>query len=180
MQNLEGSEPVDPRETHREFYDQLRPGTGDYWRLMAAPRWRVRTMLKVLEDVRPSRLLDLGCGNGELLREARRAWPGADLWGLDRSAVQIEANRRRYPGMSWEVADFDSPAPPAPGLAGRFDALISLEVIEHVESPARFLSYAFDCALPGGHLLLSDVSSAVAPAHLAPSAFTGRASRRGH
>lgn len=147
------------KEINLEYYLRSAPGRADYWRWMAAPRFRVRTLLALLREIGPASLADLGCGSGELLEEVRRAFPSCRLCGLDLSPRQIEANRRRMPGVAWRVADLDREEAIPPELAGGFDAVIASEIIEHVPSPERFLRNARRLArAPGGVLLLSTQS----------------------
>ena len=105
-------------EINREYYERSSPGRDDYWRKMAAPRLRVRVLLKCLATFRPNSVVDLGCGGGVLLREIRDRHPGVRLAGIDLSAEQIEQNRRASPWAEWHVADLDSSAdlPAQPNL----------------------------------------------------------------
>ena len=58
-------------------------------------RWRRRAAQAGLED-HPRRLLDLGCGTGDLAIEfARRADAGVEVFGLDYSAPMLERARRK-------------------------------------------------------------------------------------
>lgn len=148
----------DPSEVNRAFYAVPPPGQRDYWRLMAAPRARVAATLALLSEEPPARVVDLGCGGGELLDEIARRFPAARLSGLDLSPGQVAANRERRPEIDWEVVDLESPRPLDPALAGTFDAVVALEVIEHLADPARFLEQALALARPGGRLVLSTQS----------------------
>ena len=48
-------------------YDRMPSGHLDYWRLMAAPRFRMQVILDALATRAPHRIADLGCGTGLLL-----------------------------------------------------------------------------------------------------------------
>lgn len=151
----------DPSEVNRAFYSEPGPGKRDYWRYMAAPRARVDMALALLSEEPPARVVDLGCGGGELLGEISRRFPDARLAGVDLSPGQIAANRERHPEIDWEVVDLESSRPLDPALAGRFDAVVALEVIEHLADPVRFLEQAFALARPGGRIVLSTQSGPV-------------------
>jgi trans-aconitate methyltransferase len=57
------------------------------------------------------RVLDLGCGSGDLTKELERA--GAEVVGVDASAEMIEQARAKHPGLALAVMD---------GQALRYDA----------------------------------------------------------
>jgi ubiquinone/menaquinone biosynthesis C-methylase UbiE len=44
----------------------------------------------------PSRLLDVGCGNGHLLEVLRERFPSVELWGADYSRDMVELASRRH------------------------------------------------------------------------------------
>jgi len=135
-----------------EYYGQLTAGRADYWRYMAAPRFRVGVIRRILEREHPQSVIDLGCGDGALLDSIREALPGAVLAGVDLSAPQIEQNRAANPQIEWYVANLESDAV---ALPHRFAAVTASEVIEHVGDPARFLRNALQFAADGALLVVS-------------------------
>jgi 2-polyprenyl-3-methyl-5-hydroxy-6-metoxy-1,4-benzoquinol methylase len=152
---------VSTDDRNRRFYGTVSAGRDDYWRKMAAPRFRVETLLSLLAERPPRRLVDLGCGGGQLLEALRRAWPSARLMGVDLSEAQLAADRRALPGVDLVAADLDAPEAVS-ALApheGAFDTVVAMELIEHVASPAAVLRTALRLATPGeGRLLLSTQS----------------------
>jgi trans-aconitate 2-methyltransferase len=59
----------------------------------------------------PGRILDLGCGSGLSTLELARAFPGAEIVGVDVSADMLAAAAKRLPGASFVQGDaggFDS------------------------------------------------------------------------
>ena len=92
-----------------DYYQQELKGRDDYWRFMAAPRFRVRTLLKILSSLGAGRLVDLGCGNGLLLSEVATRFPSIDLAGIDLSPQLIAKNRREQPQLSWFTLDLGVP-----------------------------------------------------------------------
>ena len=164
MAGQDRSVTADPRslkEINRAHYDALHPGQRDYWRWMAAPRARVRAVLAALAESPPSALVDLGCGDGTLLRAIGRRFPGLVRAGVDLAAAQIEENRRNDPAVEWRAFDLDASTPASVPGRGAFDAVVACEVIEHVESPRRFLENARALAAPGGRLVLTTQSGRV-------------------
>lgn len=95
-------------------------------------RARQRELLNALARyARGRRLLDVGCGEGQLLQTAEAE--GWDSVGIDLSEMAIRLCREH--GLSASQTDFfDSSLD-----SQRFDAIVMSELIEHVPSPARFL-----------------------------------------
>lgn len=81
----------------------------------------------------PGSVLEIGCATGELIA----AWPvapGGRRVGLDLSSRNVEAARRRFPGVAFDSADFRLTPPRGP-----FDLVVLSDVLEHVEDDAGFL-----------------------------------------
>ena len=143
------------------YYGQTSTGRDDYWRKMAAPRFRVATMLRLLAEEPARSVVDLGCGGGNLLAEIRGRRPDVALAGVDLSSAQIEANRATHPEVRWYAADRAVPSAVAELPAGSFDVVVASEIVEHVGDPVTFLANALRLARPGGRLLLSTQSGRV-------------------
>lgn len=108
-------------------------------------------MLAALGDVSGKSLLDIGCGTGVLTAVA--AAHGASTVGIDVSESGIELARATYPALEWaRLSAYDD----LRDLLGRdFDAVISMEAIEHLYDPRLFLKQAHGVLKPGGLLVLS-------------------------
>jgi 2-polyprenyl-3-methyl-5-hydroxy-6-metoxy-1,4-benzoquinol methylase len=153
------SETSDASRLNREYYDQLSLGQQEYWKKMAAPRHRVATMTSELIKLAPKTVADLGCGDGSLLAEIGKRLPAAKCAGLDLSEEQISQNRTNRPDLDWHCVDLDQPIEKDGPLADRFEAVVAMEVIEHLDNPAVFLRNALEVVVPnGGSLLLSTQS----------------------
>ena len=94
-----------------------------------------RGLIDLLDPGPGDRILDLGCGDGELtLRLAAR---GCRVIGVDRSAAFVAVARRR--GVSAQVADARRLA--ATGLAaGSFDGVFSNAVLHWIREPAPVIA----------------------------------------
>ena len=98
------------------------------------------------------RVLDLGCGNGSLA--AALAARGFDVTGVDASESGIAVAKTAHPGdrIAFHVGScYDDLA----GRFGRYPAVVSLEVVEHVYYPRKFAACVADLLRPGGTLILS-------------------------
>lgn len=103
-----------------------------------------------LLDLAPGvRLLDAGCGRGEVLRAA--ALRGAAATGIDYSPAAVEIASEVVPGR---IALGDICELPYPDAS--FDRVLLADVIEHLtdEQAARALSQLRRVLAPGGHLLV--------------------------
>jgi 2-polyprenyl-3-methyl-5-hydroxy-6-metoxy-1,4-benzoquinol methylase len=111
-------------------------------------RARQQELLRELARLTHGRtLLDVGCGDGQLLETARdEGWDGT---GIDLSEPAIRICRER--GLAASKTDFFDHA----FDARRFDAIVMSELVEHVPSPHRFLRRASDLLKPGGVLYLT-------------------------
>jgi 2-polyprenyl-3-methyl-5-hydroxy-6-metoxy-1,4-benzoquinol methylase len=86
-------------------------------------------------------ILDIGCGNGDFLKFLQAADPKMRLFGVDRAP-------NVHQGITFFQQDFfDFPC------TERFDAVINLTVIEHVEDVRRFIEKASSLTRPGGLLV---------------------------
>jgi 2-polyprenyl-6-hydroxyphenyl methylase/3-demethylubiquinone-9 3-methyltransferase len=106
-----------------------------------------------LEGLPPgSVVLDLGCGNGSLLAAFRRR--GWALHGLEISSSGLAEARQAYPGIEFHCADLTTDLSAHP-LAGRCDAVISTEVVEHLFLPRIYAQNCFHFLAPNGRLIIS-------------------------
>lgn len=93
------------------------------------------------------RWLDIGCGNGALLRACSRALPA---WALCGSEVNDKYRDvvESIPGVERLFTD------PIEKISGSFDVISLVHVIEHIPCPSTFLSALAGKLNPGGLLLL--------------------------
>ncbi len=103
----------------------------------------------------PSRLLDIGSGNGDLLAAAERRWPAAGLAGVELSPAGVAESRRKVPRAKIDVRDLiDDPKPPAEDAGWATHAVCS-EVLEHVDDPVALLRNARRWLAPGCRVVVT-------------------------
>ncbi len=93
-----------------------------------------------------SRVLDVGCGTGEISAEIQRA--GYKVIGIDFSPVAIEIATKE--GLTCEVVDVDEGLP---FNDNEFDVVWATDVIEHVFDPIFVLKEVNRVLVPNGILL---------------------------
>jgi 2-polyprenyl-6-hydroxyphenyl methylase/3-demethylubiquinone-9 3-methyltransferase len=99
---------------------------------------------------KPTRFFDLGCGAGAFANALSAQ--GFNVTGVDPSPSGIENARKAYPHLQLEIGSTEEDLA---GRFGKFQAVISLEVVEHVFSPRPFASRIYDLLEPGGVAIIS-------------------------
>ncbi|HKV37597.1 MAG TPA: class I SAM-dependent methyltransferase [Blastocatellia bacterium] len=108
----------------------------------------IESLIGSLRSFRESgRLLDIGFGEGGLLRAAERQ--GWSCFGAEVSRDALDYGQTR----GWIVSAEPESNPLFP--AGGFDIVTMIEFIEHVLNPAQFIASAFKFLRPGGALYLT-------------------------
>jgi SAM-dependent methyltransferase len=95
------------------------------------------------------RALEIGCGYGYVTEML--AHQGYDATGVDISAHAIERARRTEHADDVRFEVWDATLPPS--FPERFDLIVALEVIEHLEDPESALRAWAALLAPGGALL---------------------------
>ena len=102
------------------------------------------------------RLLDIGCGGGLLSEPMARL--GADVVGADAAARNIPV-ARLHAGQSGLKIDYRHTTAEDLAAAGeRFDAVLNMEVVEHVPDPLTYLSACHALLKPGGLHICSTIN----------------------
>jgi 2-polyprenyl-6-hydroxyphenyl methylase/3-demethylubiquinone-9 3-methyltransferase len=127
----------------------------DYGYTHGAATWNDRALWDVVRSElaavgSSARVFELGCGNGVMA--ARMAALGYAVTAVDPSESGIEVARRTHPGVDFHVGSAEDDLA---ARFGRFPVLVSIEVIEHCYSPARFAAVAQDLLEPNGLAIVS-------------------------
>lgn len=106
----------------------------------------------------PGRLLDVGCGDGHLVRVATESGWEAEGIDLSESAIRVASAW----GARCRVLDFFDRSLEAQS----YDVLHMAELIEHVPAPGQFLARAEQLLKPGGLLYLTTPNFASVSRHM--------------
>jgi SAM-dependent methyltransferase len=121
-----------------------------------AQEYRRRLALRLLERRGvPERLLDIGCGNGELLASAAARWPGAELMGLELSEAAVTVARRKVPVARVHGRDLLAAPVPGGGEARWATHAVCSEVLEHVDDPVELLQSSRGWLAPGCRVVVT-------------------------
>lgn len=95
-------------------------------------------IIQQLDPQRETCILDVGCGNGWMVRKLCDL--GFDAFGIDASEDGIQIAKEYYPDRFF-VQDVRSKELPVQLGDKSFDVVISTEVIEHLYNPGAFLDF---------------------------------------
>ncbi|KIT16676.1 bifunctional 2-polyprenyl-6-hydroxyphenol methylase/3-demethylubiquinol 3-O-methyltransferase UbiG [Jannaschia aquimarina] len=103
------------------------------------------------------RILDIGCGGGLLCEPMARL--GASVVGVDASGSSIPVARQHAETSGLRI-DFRQASAEDLVAAGEapFDAILNMEVVEHVADPQSFLTACADLLRPGGVMICSTIN----------------------
>ena len=136
---------------NQEFYDEFWQSCPDFSRYNPGVLHRRRGILQHLRRVPHREILDVGCGNGELLMWVRSMLGGASRFvGADLSEETVEENKTRHPFAEFHSLDIEQRA-----LDTTFEAVVCTEVVEHLDDRPRALKNLAAMVSHGGHLILT-------------------------
>ena len=91
-------------------------------------------------------ILEVGCSSGFFLRDLRAAFPEAEVVGSDAVRATLEKVSESAQGLPLVLMDILD----CPLAGGQFDAVVALNVLEHLEDDALALSEISRLVKPGG------------------------------
>jgi ubiquinone/menaquinone biosynthesis C-methylase UbiE len=112
-----------------------------------------RETLRRLPMTSGARVLDVGCGTGELMRRLRAKYPHAVLAGLDPVAEMLAVARDKLSGNEDLRTGY---ADALPWGAGTFDVVVSCNMFHYISHPVEALREMGRVLRPGGSLVLTD------------------------
>lgn len=116
-----------------------------------ANKYLASPIINLLRSFNAKSVLDLGCGNGALSGYIGAS--GFNVVGCDFSKSGIDFAKKKFPDIHFFQQDLSTELPRE--HVGRYDAVISVEVIEHLLLPRKLLTNAFAALRPGGLFVLT-------------------------
>jgi trans-aconitate 2-methyltransferase len=127
---------------------------------------RLRPALELLARVpheAPRRVVDLGCGSGNVTGYLRRQWPAADITGVDNSPEMLaRAAQEAIPGapVRWQAADLAAWTPEQP-----CEVIYSNAALHWIGDHARQFPRLIGQLAPQGVLAVQMPRNFAAPSH---------------
>jgi trans-aconitate 2-methyltransferase len=109
---------------------------------------------------RPTTVLDLGCGPGNVTALLASRWPGARITGVDSSAEMLARAARDFPGIAWQRADLATWCPPAGA-----DLIYSNAALHWLDDHRGLFPRLLVSLAPGGVLAVQMPNNYAAPSH---------------
>jgi len=129
---------------HDHAYEFERSGRADA--LVDGRPHGERVISQLTQHIQPGKLLDVGCGSGELMRQAQRL--GWEVEGVELAPHLADAARKR--GLAVKTGTLEDAHYPD----ATFDAATFLDVVEHLEKPVDALVEIHRILRPGGILVM--------------------------
>lgn len=118
------------------------------------PRNNYEIMLKKLDLVEGSSILDVGCGTGGMLKLITDKYQNIKAYGIDLSDEMIKIARKKLSNdVKLSVGDSEC----LPFLDNNFDVIICMESFHHYPNPSSVLQEFKRVLKPNGILLICDM-----------------------
>ncbi len=115
----------------------------------------VENIFNEIVNSKAKKVLDIGCGNGDLLIELRRKGFDKELTGVELSKGMlkngIKTNNNESLGINFVVGD----AQKLPFDDNYFDIIIAKHMLYHLEDINKGVSEFYRCLKPGGELIIT-------------------------
>ncbi len=146
-------------ECQLEFFHPLLPGSDRFYKWLSHQpdyyprnRWEWHVVLNSIPQKAAARVLEVGCGNGDFLRTARRSGI-TQLMGIDTSGTAVDVcSARGLPAFCGTLEAFRHTAGT---WEGSCDVVASFHCLEHVPDPLQLVLDMKAMLKPGGVLFLS-------------------------
>lgn len=104
------------------------------------------TLVELLDPKQGERILDLGCGTGDLAKKLYDL--KTDIIGVDKSDHMVTQARQKYPNIKFSVCDAT-----VLSYDHEFDAVFSNAAIHWIKQPKQALHCIFNSLKPGGRFI---------------------------
>jgi 2-polyprenyl-3-methyl-5-hydroxy-6-metoxy-1,4-benzoquinol methylase len=111
-------------------------------------------IISILKKLKVKRVLDLGSGNGSFANALYQE--GFYVVGIDGDKNGVNLSKKAFPWIKFINLDIEKEQQKIIlSKLGKFDAIVSLEVIEHLYSPHKLIKLSDQLLLKKGSLIIS-------------------------
>jgi trans-aconitate 2-methyltransferase len=110
----------------------------------------------------PKRIVDLGCGPGNVTKLLAERWPGAETIGIDNAPAMLERAEKDYPALEWREGDAESWRAAEP-----VDLLFSNAVLQWLDHHETLYPRLLAEVSPGGVFAVQVPRNDDSPSHVA-------------
>jgi 2-polyprenyl-6-hydroxyphenyl methylase/3-demethylubiquinone-9 3-methyltransferase len=121
---------------------------------------RLEYITKHIPEIKNAKILDVGCGGGLLCEPLARL--GADVTGIDVTEKNILAAKIHAKASGLKINyKFESAKQHCEKNSASYDAVLCMEVLEHVENPTDFINTLLCMVKPGGLIFLATINRTI-------------------
>ena len=117
-------------------------------------------LLDLVRSRKPARVIDLGCGTGELTKVLHERTEAEQTLGIDSSAEMLAKAPKGVPGLSFEVRSITDVSP-----TDRFDLIFSNAALQWLPAHEALFTKLASLLAPGGELAVQMPSNYGHPSH---------------
>jgi len=132
--------------------DALKTGANTYSAAIAGAQNYMRWLVDRFRPYLHGQILEIGIGHGHYCKLLADC---GNYTGVDLDVDSIADARAAFPDCTFTVCDILDRAQLRTVVADGADAIVSINVLEHIENDRGAIANLVDALKPGGHLLLS-------------------------
>lgn len=110
---------------------------------------------KIASSFKKLKIMDVGCGQGDLLQKISFAFPQAELAGLELSEIGVLTTRKKTPKAAIFLEDILNPSNIASQFKNWANIICCSEVLEHVDDPLFFLNQTTQYLCDDGFIIIT-------------------------
>lgn len=160
----ESADPVTepPAVSHHDDWEEHWSSFGTATLFNPAQNLRRRLIVRQLGRLgRIERLVDLGSGTGDLIKELSQRLDGVEMAGIEYSRTGVELSTRKTPEATFLQCDLLADVNVPTDLIGWGTHAVCSEVLEHLDDPVTFLRNSKVFLAPGAPIIVTVPSGPV-------------------
>ena len=127
-----------------------------------------QAFVEIVRELIPAtatRVLDLGCGPGDVMIRLARACPSLKITAVDGSPamIQLAQTAIEESGLSMTIRAWQGYVPGLPLPVGHFDAVLSKDFLHHLPDPMALWHEVRRLVKPGGFICVMDLRRPESP-----------------